>query len=121
MKCPPSWNVKAFLQYTKSLIFRQLFLSIHETGSEGNTSRERGERMKIGTVLGPVHLASCAPGFDEMCCKQVRVEDQILVAADLAGTNSGDLVLLTLGSVAAGYRMDLRCDALIVAVVDKEK
>jgi len=75
--------------------------------------------MKIGTVLGSVRLQSCAPGYEEILCKQVRLDDQVLVAADFSDTKPGDLVVLTEGESANGYRMDLRCDALILGKVDK--
>ena len=77
--------------------------------------------MKIGTVLGEILLESCLPGWESVSCKQVRLEDGLLVAADLTGTKTGDLVLLTQESSANGYRMELRCDALIVGKVEKQK
>lgn len=73
--------------------------------------------MKTGTVLGQVALRARAPGYEDVVFQQVRVDDGILVAADLTGVKPGELVLLTQGPSADGYRMELRCDALIVGTV----
>lgn len=77
--------------------------------------------MKIGTVMGVLQLQKCAPGYEQVQWKQVRFADQVLVAADIVGANSGDLVLLAEGPAANGVRMDLRCDALILGILEKEK
>ena len=77
--------------------------------------------MLIGTVLGDVRLRECAVGYEQISFRQVRLEDRLVVAADLVGAQAGDLVLLTEGAAAAGYRMDLRCDALILGKVEKQK
>ena len=77
--------------------------------------------MKIGTVLGEIRLRGYTPGYENVVWKQIRLEDQVLVAADLVGAGSGDLVLVAQGLSADRYRMDLRCDALILGTLDKEK
>lgn len=77
--------------------------------------------MKIGTVLGEIRMDACAPGFEESSWKQVRLEDRILVAADPLGVQSGDLVLVAQGVPADSYRMDLRCDAMIIGKMEKQK
>lgn len=77
--------------------------------------------MKIGTVLGQVHLVSWVSGYDEVPCKQVRLEDQVLVAADPTGAKAGELVLVSQGSAADHQYMGLRCDALIVGRIDQSK
>ena len=77
--------------------------------------------MRIGTVLGEIRLHSWAQGFEEIRCKQVRLEDGVTVAADLVDARPGELVLLTEGPAANGYRADLRCDALILGILEKEK
>ena len=75
--------------------------------------------MKIGTVMGNVDLSRCAPGYENISWMLVRLDDQVLVAADLTGVNCGDLVLLVQGEAADRYRQDLRCDAIIVGKVEK--
>lgn len=75
--------------------------------------------MKTGTVLGPLTLRAGAPGYEDVAFQQVRLDDAIVVAADLIGVKPGELVLLTQGPSADGYRMELRCDALIVGTVGK--
>lgn len=77
--------------------------------------------MKIGTVMGTVDLSRCAPGYEQIGWFQVRLEDRMLVAADMTGVQPGDLVLIALGCAADGYRQDLRCDALIVGKLDNQK
>ena len=77
--------------------------------------------MKIGTVLGKVGLSIAAPGFANDIWMQVRMDDQVLVAADITGVKAGDLVLVLQGVGADRYRQDLRCYALIVGKVDNLK
>ena len=74
--------------------------------------------MKIGIVLGQVRLEQAAPGYESAAFCQVQVADEVLVAADPLHTRQGELVLLTQGKSARDYRMDLRCDALIVGKVE---
>ena len=87
----------------------------------GKATGERRDSMPIGTVLGEVRLEKCLPGWENTVCKQVRLEDGLLVAADPVGAKPGELVLVMRGAPANGYAMELRCDALIAGIVAETK
>ena len=74
--------------------------------------------MKIGTVMGEVRLETRIPGYEDTRFCQVRLTDEVLVAADMLNTRQGDLVLLARGEAARAYSMALSCDALIVGKVE---
>ena len=77
--------------------------------------------MKIGTVTGSVwatRKASCLAGHTFLV---VRTGAEELVAADQVGAGPGDRVLLVTGTSAARYCMDAPVDAVVVAIIDREK
>lgn len=74
--------------------------------------------MKIGTVIGKLEPKRSAPGFEEVKWCQVRVEKQTLVAADLVGTEPGQLVLLADGTLADHHHMTCPADTIAVAVLE---
>lgn len=73
--------------------------------------------MKIATVIGKLETRHCAAGYENVNWIQVRLDKETLVAADLVGAGTGQLVLLATGDAAGRYRMDLCTDALVVAVL----
>ena len=77
--------------------------------------------MKIGTVTGSVwatRKAGCLSGHTFLV---IRTGTEELVAADQVGAGPGDRVLLVTGTSAARYCMDAPVDAVVVAILDREK
>lgn len=74
--------------------------------------------MKLGTVVGAVEPAGSAPGFEGVRWTQVRVGEELLVAADPIGSKKGQTVLLALGEAARHWQLGLVTDALVAAVVE---
>ena len=74
--------------------------------------------MKIATVIGKLEPKCYAPGLEEICWIQVRIDKELIVAADPVGAAPGQLVLLAQGPAAGHYRMELCTDALVVAVLE---
>ena len=74
--------------------------------------------MTIATVIGALEPAARAAGMEDVRWIQVRVQQQLLVAADPVGAKPGQTVVLVQGAAAGGYRMDLCTDALVVAVLE---
>ena len=77
--------------------------------------------MKIGTVMGEVQLEKRLPGYENVRFCQVRLTQEVVVAADLLSTRQGDLVLLTQGKAARAYSMEHPCDALILGILENRK
>lgn len=77
--------------------------------------------MKIGTVTGSVwatRKTACLSGHTFLV---VNTGTEELVAADQVGAGPGDHVLLVTGSVASRYCMDAPVDAVVVAIIDKNR
>ena len=75
--------------------------------------------MKMGKVIGPLHLrGSLLP--ETAHCLLVKQEEDYLAALDRAGAKAGERVLLVTGSAAAGYCMEAAVDAVVVAVVEED-
>lgn len=74
--------------------------------------------MKIGTVIGKLEPKRSAPGFEEVSWIQARVEKETVVAADLAGAEAGQLVLLAAGAAAERCCMTCPADVIAVAVLE---
>ncbi len=77
--------------------------------------------MKIGTVTGSVwatRKADCLSGHTFLV---VNTGTEELVASDQVGAGPGDHVLLITGSAAARYCMDAPVDAVVVAIIDKNR
>ena len=77
--------------------------------------------MKIGTVMGEVRLEKRLPGYEHARFFQVRLTEEIVVAADWLCPCQGDLVLLTQGNAARANSMEYPCDALILGIVENRK
>ena len=74
--------------------------------------------MKLGKVMGPLHLRG-AELLDGRDCMLVKLGDGELAAVNRARAKAGDRVLLVTGTPASGLCMDAPVDAVIVAVVDE--
>lgn len=77
--------------------------------------------MKIGTVTGAVWATRKAPCLSGQTFLLIRTESDELVAADQVGAGPGDRVLLVTGTSAARYCMEAPLDAVVVAILDREK
>ena len=77
--------------------------------------------MKIGKVTGSVWSSRKAPSLQGQTFLVVRCGQEELVAADQVGAGRGDHVLLVTGSAASRYCMDAPVDAVVVAIIDKNR
>lgn len=74
--------------------------------------------MRMGTVTGSVWATKKSPGLRGQPLLLVRMEGQMIVAADQVGAGVGERVLLSFGSAARLDAPDAPTDAAIVGIVD---
>lgn len=74
--------------------------------------------MRVGTVTGAVWATRKAECLQGQTFLMVKVDSEVVVAADRVGAGVGDRVLLATGTVASRYCMDAPVDAAVVAILD---
>lgn len=77
--------------------------------------------MKTGIVTGSVWATKKVQGLTGLALLSVETDTGCVIAADLVGAGTDDLVLLTFGSGARVENRQLPIDAAIVGILDMQE
>lgn len=77
--------------------------------------------MKTGIVTGSVWATKKVKGLTGLTLLSVETDTGSIIAADLVGAGTDDLVLLSLGSAARVEEQNLPIDAAIVGILDAQE